>query len=127
VDSSIIRKYDKRRTANLKLEAIRVFHKFIRQRDMDDACISCGRYVMLEAGHFWSAGKFNQLRFNEYNVHGQCKQCNYHLSGNLLKYRVNLIKKVGLDIVEGLDFIALRRSAFKDDRLLFIEIIEKYK
>ena len=44
------------------------------------------------------------LRFTEDNVHKQCQPCNTHLSGNLLCYRINLIKKIGqarVDVLEG--------------------------
>lgn len=33
----------------------------------------------------------------EDNVHKQCQPCNTHLSGNLIRYRENLIKKIGQD------------------------------
>ncbi len=117
---------NKTKTSTLKRNAIEAFNAYIRQRDRDNACISCGRYVMLQAGHFYSAGKHTHMRFNEDNVHGQCVQCNYYLSANLLKYRDNLIKKIGQERVERLDFLASQRVMTKDNRFYFIEIIEKY-
>jgi hypothetical protein len=44
-----------------------------------------------------STGARPNLRFDEQNVHKQCQPCNTHLSGNLINYRINLIKKIGLD------------------------------
>lgn len=48
----------------------RVFHTFIKLRDKDDGCISCGTKdnVQFAAGHFWTVGSCPALRFNEDNV-----------------------------------------------------------
>lgn len=117
--------------------AMRYFSKFIRHRDAPNGvgrCISSGINLRVpssnsQAGHFYSAGRYPQLRFNEDNVHLQCKSDNYFNGGNLLEYRKNLINKIGLARVEALDMIAAqsKRTNFKWDRTLLIEIIEKYK
>jgi len=80
-------------------------NKFIRIRDAKDSCISCGRHHngQYHAGHYRSIGAAPELRFNEYNIHKQCSACNNHKSGNILEYRINLIKKIGLDKVEWLE------------------------
>lgn len=114
-------------TSALKKEAIRTFNAWIRIRDSDQTCISCAKDTTLQAGHFHSAGKHNHLRFNEDNVHGQCLQCNYFLSGNLLNYRKNLEKKIGTERLEKLDFLAAIKTPTKDNRFFFEEIIKKYK
>ena len=101
------------------------FNSFIRKRDEGQPCISCGKFRELQAGHFYSAGHHSHMRFNEDNVHGQCKSCNYFLSGNLIEYRKNLIKKIGAERVEKLDRIAATRG--KINRFFVLEIIEKYK
>ena len=95
-------------------------HAYIRLRDEKEPCISCGRYDheidfapvggKWDAGHYRSRGACPELRFNEYNIHKQCKSCN----GGSAKwpkknqtvtqqYRENLIKKIGLNHVEFLD------------------------
>ncbi len=114
-------------TSSLKQQAIKVFNSFIRERDKDEPCISCGKHTTLQAGHFYSAGKHQNLRFNEDNCHGQCVKCNYYMSANLLKYRENLIKKIGFEGVERLDYLASVRVAHKDNKFYFEEIINKYK
>jgi hypothetical protein len=83
----------------------KVFNTYIRMRDKDLPCISCGtrKDVMYAAGHFWPT-TYQYLRFNEDNVHKQCnKNCNMMKSGNLLEYRPNLIERIGLERVEELD------------------------
>lgn len=121
-----IQKYKDRTTAQLKNAAIRFFNAFIRHRDAGQPCISCGQMKTLQAGHFYPAGRHNNLRFNEDNVHGQCLQCNYYNSANLHPYRHNLIKKIGIERVEALDQMSLIKTT-RDDRLALIEIIETYK
>jgi hypothetical protein len=123
----MIKKKKELTTAKLKTKAIKIFNAWIRNRDKNQPCISCGNFRTLQAGHFYSAGGFNHLRFNEDNVNGQCLQCNYYLSGNLNKYRINLINKIGVERVEKLDLKAEIRTPTKNNRFLFLEIIEKYK
>lgn len=86
-------------------EAQKAFNEFIRLRDKDLPCISCGRYHagQYHAGHYRSVGAYPELRFNEDNVHKQCSVCNNHKSGNAIEYRINLIRKIGLERVEFLE------------------------
>lgn len=127
MDSNQIQKYSKATTSTLKAKAIRVFNAWIRKRDEGKPCISCGKYSTLQAGHFKSAGRANHLRFNEDNVHGQCVHCNYFEQQSDTLYRKNLIEKIGIERVEKLDQLAAIKAPQKDDRFLFISIIEKYK
>ena len=87
-------------------EAQAAFNSFIRLRDKDEPCISCGRYHtgQYHAGHYRSVGAMPSLRFNELNVHKQCSVCNNHKSGNVIEYRIRLLEKIGhkaLDWLEG--------------------------
>ena len=89
----------------LHKEAQPEFNKYIRLRDRGQPCISCQRHHQgqIHAGHYRSVGAAAELRYNESNVHAQCAPCNNHLSGNAIDYRINLIKKIGLDQVEELE------------------------
>ena len=80
------------------------FNTFIRIRDKDLGCISCDKKNVEEfhAGHY-IATTYQYHRFNEDNVHKQCSKCNTHLRGNLIPYRIELIKRIGLDRVEYLE------------------------
>jgi hypothetical protein len=86
-------------------EAQTVFNAYIRARDEVEPCISCSRYHQgqYHAGHYLSVGARPELRFNPLNVHKQCAPCNNHLSGNIALFRINLIKKIGLEQVEWLE------------------------
>ena len=80
------------------------FNTFIRLRDKDLPCISCGvlKCEEFHAGHY-IASTYQYHRFNTKNVHKQCSRCNTHLRGNLISYRIELIKRIGLEEVEYLE------------------------
>lgn len=92
-------------------EAQAAFNAFIRERDKGRPCISCGQHPKsdhltggnMDCGHYRSVGAAPELRFHEDNAHGQCKKCNRHKSGNAVDYRINLIKRIGLPLVEILE------------------------
>ena len=109
----------------LKL-AQQVFNKFIRQRDKGLNCISCDKPCKKEnAGHYFSSGGHANVRFDENNVHLQCEHCNTFLSGNLIFYRENLIKKIGIESFEALENKAKITRKFSISEVK--EIIEIYK
>lgn len=86
-------------------EAQTQFNKYIRLRDRQDPCISCGRHHegQYHAGHYKTVGANPELRFEERNCHKQCAPCNNHLSGNIANYRPNLITKIGMEGVEWIE------------------------
>jgi hypothetical protein len=93
-------------------EAQAAINAFVRVKDHGKPCISCGSITddsdlltgsRKDAGHYRSRGAAGHLRFNLYNIHGQCVKCNRYNSGNAVDYRINLIKKIGLDKVERLE------------------------
>ena len=137
MNAEIIQKYKDKTIKELLKTAERHFNEYIRFRDSENGwgfCISSGRPIKVpavnsQAGHFYSAGKFPALRFNENNVHLQGKSDNYFNSGNLAEYRKNLVKKIGKKAVDDLDFIAsaTKRNTHKWDRFYLIEVIETYK
>ena len=84
------------------------FNKWVRLRDRGLPCISCGTTdpnIQYAAGHYRTTGSCPELRFTPDNCHSQCnKNCNLHKSGNIVEYRINLLKRIGqerLDVVEG--------------------------
>jgi Bacteriophage Lambda NinG protein len=91
-------------------DAQKAFNAYIRARDADKPCISCGVPLKQEAlgggydcGHYRSVGSAPHLRFHPDNAHGQCKKCNRYLSGNAVEYRKNLVSRIGLNLLELLE------------------------
>ena len=83
------------------------FNAFIRLRDEKLPCISCGRHHQgqYHAGHYRTTAAAPELRFNELNVWKQCAPCNNHKHGNITEYRINLIKRIGIEQVEWLESV----------------------
>lgn len=81
------------------------FNAYVRERDKDLPCISCGRFHQgsYDAGHYRSVGAQPALRFHEDNCHKQCVPCNQHKSGNAVEYRLGLIARIGVERVESLE------------------------
>lgn len=91
-------------------EAQIAVNSYVRERDKDKGCISCGTSLQVEsvgggfdAGHYRSRGSSPSLRFDERNIHGQCKRCNRYLSGNYSAYRTGLESRYGSAFVVALD------------------------
>ena len=110
-----------RRADKVKLDAMRgkpelvklaqkAFNGYIRARDADKPCISCGKPLQaatigggFDCGHYRSVGSAVHMRFVEDNAHGQCKFCNLHLAGNHVAYRAGLLIRIGqgnVDLIE---------------------------
>ncbi|HEY3987435.1 recombination protein NinG [Cedecea sp.] len=86
-------------------QAQQAVNTFIRERDRDLPCISCGTFTSAQwdAGHYRTTAAAPQLRFDERNIHRQCVVCNQHKSGNLVPYRVKLIGRIGIEQIEAIE------------------------
>ncbi|ECQ9522572.1 recombination protein NinG [Salmonella enterica] len=86
-------------------QAQQAVNAFIRERDRDLPCISCGTFVsaQFDAGHYRTTAAAPQLRFDERNIAKQCIVCNQHKSGNLVPYRAELILRIGIEQVEAIE------------------------
>ena len=96
----------------LKALAIKTFNKWIRERDAQKGCISCGGGVH-NAGHFYHGHIYSALQFNEVNVQGQCVHCNLSKSGNEKGFRQGLIRRYGQDKVDLLDSAARHKKKWQ--------------
>lgn len=112
-------------------DARRIFQLYIRQRDKDLPCISCGTMTSKawDAGHYLKAELYTGLIFNEDNCHKQCRKCNRYLGGNELEYRIGLIKRIGADRVEELERRRnqLRLYKYSDEELKALTLKFKAK
>lgn len=121
-----------------KAEAQDAFNKYIRARDADLPCVSCGETdpPMLpggqwDAGHFLGRGAYPELAFHEDNCHKQCKSCNAG-SGKFShkertvreKYEPELLRRIG---PERLAALKAPHPPKKYTREEFASIRETYK
>ena len=125
------------RSDHLKL-AQAAFNAYIRFRDRDQACISCGNWILADqpgggwdAGHYRSTGSAQHLRVGglraALNCHKQCVKCNRFLNGNVAEYRKGLIRKIGLDLVEMIESDQDTRNYSADDLKRITKIYRKRK
>lgn len=102
-------------------EARRIFQKWIRLRDEDKPCISCGTMnsKLWDAGHYLKAEVYSGLIFEETNCHKQCRKCNRYLGGNETAYREGLVNRIDLDEVYALEAMkdAHRVRIFSNEQL----------
>lgn len=106
-----VRKADRVRKEKLKSradwmkDAQKAVNAYVRARDANEPCISCGRYHQGEwhAGHYLSRGAHPELALDPRNIAKQCQPCNVHLSGNQINFRKGLIARHGVEFVEWLD------------------------
>lgn len=104
-------------------------HAYIRLRDKDKGCISCGKPLVngnTDAGHLWSSHSSSYIRYHEFNINGQCSRpCNKDLSGDPNNYRINFVKRYSKELLEELDSIAHLEKRYTIEDLK--EITEIYK
>jgi hypothetical protein len=95
--------------AEHKADAQYWFRRYIRFRDRDLPCVSCGIENppmkpggQWDAGHFLGRGAYPELAFDEDNCHKQCKKCNAgggkfaHKERTVNeKYEVELLNRIG--------------------------------
>lgn len=110
-------------------------HAYIRKRDKNEPCISCGRWHdgQWHSGHFNSVGSHPELRFEYDNIHKQCQPCNAHKGGNRAGYEPRLIAKIGQERVDWLNgphapahftreqLLAIEAKAKADTRALLVQ------
>jgi hypothetical protein len=144
MDAKTIQKYQKYSLPKLIKEAEKVFNTFIRERDrlkdLGDGqyfyCPTCRRQKRIigdnyQACHCFPGGEGKYLwhKFNEDNVFGGCKHCNYYQHGTNYEYNDWVRNKIGEEryqkLLDANDYF--RRNGYKWDRFTLIEIIEKYK
>ncbi len=93
-------------TSQLKKLLQTEINKLVRAIDFGSSCISCGKYGgKVDAGHFFSVGAWDNLRFNLMNIWGQCINCNQYNGGNIHLYRIRMESFGLLDYLHDLNVI----------------------
>lgn len=107
------------------------FHEYVRLRDKGKPCISCGIPYMdsFQAGHFYKAELFSNLKFDEKNTNGQCCHCNLRKEGNESGYRSGIMQRYGMEHLNYLDekAKAYKKNDYHWDRAELEEIRKYYQ
>lgn len=124
-----------KRIPDLIKEAQTAFNAWVRARDADERCISCGVLLSREAigggfdaGHYRSRGSAAHLAFHEDNCHGQCKRCNRYGAGMAVDYRIGLVRRIGVERIEALEASNVPHK-WQRDELIAIKVtyVQKLK
>lgn len=100
-----VRKEKLKSRADHAKDTQQAFNEWVRLRDADLPCVSCGRHHdgQYHAGHYRTVAANPAIRFEPLNVHKQCAPCNNHKSGDIVNYRIELVKRIGAEAVEWLE------------------------
>lgn len=91
--------------SRIKKKLDKVFSRYIRLKESDGVCctcVTCGKQDLIknmQAGHYKSR-IYMALRYDERNVHPQCKSCNIFGHGKLDLYALYLIDRYGVEILQ---------------------------
>ena len=92
-------------------EAQAIFNRWIRARDKELPCISCGcgntkpngQPTSWDAGHYRTTAAAPELRFEPKNVHKQCVHDNQHKHGSITEFRLGLLLRIGTESLQWLE------------------------
>ena len=107
----------------------RVFGLYIRMRD-NWTCVTCGVRIRntkeMHAGHYIGRN-CKQLLFCEYNVHAQCRSCNFaqRIQDDNNKYTLAIIDKYGVDILDWFETIKEMGNKYTNEEL--VDMIGHYE
>jgi len=104
--------------SKLKKKLDTIFSRFVRIRDKGQ-CYTCPtkkEIKFMDAGHY-ILRQHNMTRFDERNVHCQCKYCNMYNAGSMNSYAIHLIKDYGIEILDELEILERQVKQWKPAEL----------
>ncbi len=109
----------------------KIFSEYSRRKLADAngyvACCSCGtirHWKSMDAGHYISRTHLH-VRYDNMNVHAQCKGCNAFKQGNPVGYREFLVREYGESAVRNMEDRRKFPAGFTRDGMRLI--IDEYK
>ncbi len=111
--------------SQLKQDLQPIVNHIARLIDNGYSCISCGGTGKMSAGHFWSTGSYDHLRFHLENIWNQDFHCNNHKGGAPREYIDSIGKIFGARYKSYIyDDIRRRFNDLRFDRLMITEAIK---
>jgi hypothetical protein len=113
----------------LLLNAKMHVHKYVRERDKGLPCISCGVQwnSKFQAGHYFKAELYSVVKFNYFNINGQCEKCNIYEDGNFAGYELRIGFRIGELEHKQIKEKAMSRDIMKWNREELLIIIQNAK
>jgi hypothetical protein len=120
----------KKTLSSLDKKLWKIFSIYIRKRDSDEDgyvyCFTCGvrkHWTEVDAGHFVTRSA-KAIKYDEKNVHAQCKACNGFQGGMTYEYGKKLDERYGKGTAENLE---AQRHSISGWTIQYLEdLIEKY-
>lgn len=120
---------------DLKKTLDKIYSKYIRMRDalittstLERAkCVTCNKVLpikKMDAGH-WRSRQYGATRYDERNVHAQCKGCNKFGNGMEEEHRRFIVGVLGEEVAE--ELYQLSRQSYHFDKEWLKEKIKYYK
>ena len=115
----------------LKNSLLRTIQKYCRLRDTGEnwywRCISCPKIRHWKWADWWHfiSRAVNSTAFDERNINLQCKECNWFKNWNTKAYRLWMIEKYGIEVVQEIEQKA--GEIFQLDREWMWEQLNIYK
>jgi hypothetical protein len=123
---AFVEKKERVKLGTLLINVRNVVHKLVKIRDHGKPCISCGIpwHDNFQAGHFYKAELYSNLKFDINNINGQCPQCNLRKEGNESGYRAGIMQRYGKEQLHYLDSKAMsyKKNEYHWDREELMEI-----
>tara|TARA_R110000787_G_scaffold74970_6_gene166303 strand:- start:372 stop:995 length:624 start_codon:yes stop_codon:yes gene_type:complete len=124
-------KKDKTSLQYLKVSTVTWCHRYIKERDKGKPCVSCGQSWSLDhqAGHWKKASDYSTLKFDENNIHNQCRGCNLLRDGNVQKYGDRIRMRISEEQKEEIERKCReeKQKVFKWERTELEELRNHYK
>jgi hypothetical protein len=107
-----------------------VFSKYIRERDKEMTCITCGNPLAgdVQAGHYIPVGDSSvTMWFREDNVHGEHANCNANWNDwHLVPMRKNMVRLYSEEHISQMDSYAGRKDSVKLEEIWYVDKIKYY-
>jgi hypothetical protein len=112
-------------TAQERLD--RIFAEYIKYKESENGytiCFICGKAIRISEAQImhYIPRRHTLTRYNEFNCHAGCKDCNEFLEGNLEQYKQHLIEKYDSEIIE-----YLTQESNRDLKLYEVDYKEMFK
>ena len=115
----------------LKNRVMTLCHNYVKLRDKGKPCVSCGHPWRSDnqAGHWFKASDFSNLKYWEFNIHNQCIKCNIGKDGNVQEYGNRILLRVTQEQKDEMEQMArdYKKDGFKWSRIELNKIREYYK
>ena len=113
-----LREFNQKDKAWLMSKAQQLVNRYVRLRDKDKPCCTCGTYTgKFDSGHWLSAGGHGSVRFNTLNIHKQCYRDNRMKSGCMREYREFMVKQYGEEFTQSLELDGARPRKYTPEYL----------